>query len=182
MGQSSSKQKHYPFPVPTYPAGYGPPPPFVPPQQYPPPVAYPTGYPQGPYGYVPPGYGQPNTLPQPLLNWLPQDKPKRKRKTTKRANSEQYPTGYVPSESQHRRTHDQIISLRCLHLTYLHRRILQNPISAPSSIHPTARWTCHPRSKYPTLLSHVSLAPSTFPISTTSTLHARGGGNGGATN
>ena len=99
MGQKSSKQK-YPWGAP--PPGFGYPPNpyapqgFIPPGFQPPPGAAP--YPPFPQGFVPPGaYGQAGVnMPQPQLSWMPQDKDtKRDRKGKRRAQSEQFPGGFV---------------------------------------------------------------------------------------
>ncbi|KDR84174.1 hypothetical protein GALMADRAFT_236867 [Galerina marginata CBS 339.88] len=54
---------------------------------------------QQPQGFIPPGpYGQGAFLPPPQLNWLPQDK-RRKRKS-RRTQSERFPGGFAPGMAQ----------------------------------------------------------------------------------
>lgn len=83
--------------------------PFIPPSGYPYPQPnqgfmpnyVPNGYPTGPMfpqpqGFIPPEtYGQGRFLPPPQLNWLPQDKQRKKRKS-RRTQSEQFVGGFQP--------------------------------------------------------------------------------------
>lgn len=104
MGQKSSKQKQPPWgsvPAGYYPpGGYGPNPPFIPPGFQPPPgMQYPPFAMPGQQGFIPPGvYGQAGmAMPPPQLAWMQNDKEAKKdRKGKRRAQSEQFPGGFVP--------------------------------------------------------------------------------------
>ena len=97
-GQSkfkSNRQTQYPYgAVPGYPNPYAPHP-F---QPYPQPM-----YPQVPQqqGFIPPGahFGQGAHMPPPQLNWLPQDKSFKKRKS-RRTQSERFVGGFAATGGQ----------------------------------------------------------------------------------